>query len=374
MKRIKELIKRTEIKKNIKVERFNKNVVRILYVEPFVNSNDYYRMILPYLELGTLDGFETRVTSVKKWDFTRTNKIGSGSFQEDEIRWADYIVFSMLLENYVYLFRAIKVLNPKVFLVMDIAKIICDVPHLRSDMQILFQNLTYLDIITTPSKTISIAYQGWMARYDEEYTNIEFFQTPSLLSKIGFEGITTIEKPTDDIVRVGMVASIESIAEYKYFTPLFKRIKEKYKDKLELIILGWKPNASEVLKEVDITYHKSVSFLDYYRTIKNLHFDLILIPMRPVTHYVYTNIVQFLEASAIGVPVIALKNSSYSKVIEHEKNGILVEKLPEWESSLIRLIDNDDLRKKLGQNAKKYVWKNHSYTQKNLITFKSVFI
>lgn len=184
MRKIKELIKKTEIKKSLKIERSNRDRVRILYVEPFINSDGYYRMILPYLELGKLAGFETRVTSVKKWNFVMRNKIGSGAFQEEEIRWANFIIFPMLEENYTYLFRAIKVLNPNVLLVMDITNNIHHIPHRKSDLETLLQNLSHIDMVTTPIKQLRKLYQKWLYPNTEECTDLKFFRIPSLICKI----------------------------------------------------------------------------------------------------------------------------------------------------------------------------------------------
>ncbi|TPN87164.1 glycosyltransferase [Aquimarina algicola] len=385
MKKVRELLKKSEIKEGLAIEKSSTDTVRLLYVSPLLNSDGYYRMILPYLELGSVDGFETRVTSVTKWDFAKTFTIGTDTLQEEEIRWADYIIFPMLTGNYTYLFQAIRVLNPNIYLVMDITRQIHNIPKSHPDHQVfkkeeqdqLLQNLILMDMITTPIKRLCTLYQEWLDRSEMEQREIEFFWLPSLISSIGFEGISSVVKPNDNIVRVGIIGSLKSAADYRYFLPMFKKIKEKYKDKVELVIFGWNgKNAKEVevLKEVDITYHKSVSFLDYYQTLKNLHFDVVLIPMRSLNYYAYSNTIQFLEAAAIGVPVIALEHSSYAQVIDHKKNGILALKLPEWESSLIQLIEEPEFRNKLGENAKKWVWKNRSYTQKNLIHFKNAFI
>jgi len=375
MKKIQELIKSTAIKQPLKIEKSNKDIVRILYVEPSINSDGYYRMILPFLELPNIKGFETRVTSVKKWDFIKRNTIGQGTFQEEEIQWADFVVFPMLLKNYTYLLRATMVLNPAVVLVMDMTRKIYDTAHMRSATTALLQNLLYIQVVTSPSKRILHWYRNWLCD-TSEYRNIAFFWLPSLLSKIGFEGVSSVAKPKDDVVRVGMIGSIRDVEDYIYFGELFNSIKEKYKDNVELVIFGWlgmRANGYEVFKDIEITYHKSVSFLEYYQTLKNLHFDIVLIPMRPTFSNEYASTTRFLEAATIGLPVIASSTSSFVEIIEHQKNGILAGSPEEWESTLIRLINEPETRKKLGENAKEWAWRNRGYTKKNLARFKKVF-
>lgn len=385
MKKVRELLKRSEIKEELKIEKVSMETVRLLYVAPSLNSEGYYRMILPFLELSKVKGFETRVTSVRKWDFTKTYTIGTDTLQEEEIRWADYIIFPMLTGSYTYLFQAIRVLNPNACLVMDITRQIHKIPKAHPDHTIftgehhenLLKNMVQMDMVTTPIKQLSTLYQEWLDLFINRESRIEVFYVPNLISKIGFEGIEPFVKPNDKIIRIGMIGSHTSSGDYKYFKPVFKRIKENYKDQVELVILGWNgknPGGSEALKGIDITYHKSVSFLDYYQTLKNLHFDIILIPMRSLEYYVYAGTIQFLEAAAIGVPVIALAHSSFGKVIAHEKNGLLAWKLPEWESALIRLIDDPEFRKTIGEHAQQWAWKHRGYTQKNLATFKNIFM
>lgn len=385
MKKVLELLEKSEIKQDLKVKKTSVETVRLLYVSPLLNSDGYYRMILPYLELGMTKGFETRVTSVTKWDFAKKFTIGTDTIQEEEIRWADYIIFPMLIENYTYLFQAIRVLNPKVYLVMDIVRQIHEIPKAHVDHGIyskfnreqLLSNIVQMDMITTPLKMLGKLYRKWLDMYVKTKSDVEVFLLPSLISGIGFEGIPSIAKPQDNIVRVGMIGTVKNSEDFSCFLPLFKRIKEKYKDKVELIIFGWDgKNASgyEPLKGIEVTFHKSVSFLNYYQTLKNLHLDILLIPMRSFFYCNFTNTIKFLETAAIGIPVIALAHSSFDNEINDGENGLLAWKLPEWETALIQLIEEPEFRNKLGENAKKWVWKNRSYTQKNLIHFRNVFI
>ncbi|WP_281989753.1 glycosyltransferase [Aquimarina aggregata] len=385
MKKVRELLKKSDRKDGLEKAKPSADTVRLLYVSPLLNADGYYRMILPYLELGTKKDFETRVTSVSKWDFAKTFTIGTDTLQEEEIRWADYIIFPMLMGNYTYLFQAIRILNPNIYLVMDVTRQIHNIPKAHQDYEVytkedqdgLFQNLLQMDMITTPIKRLCKFYQEYLHRFTQEKVSIAFFWLPSLISNIGFEGIFPILKPNDDVVRIGMIGSAKAIEDYRYLLPVLKKIKEKYKDKVALVIFGWDGKNSKdiaVLQQLDITYHKSVSFLDYYQTFKNLHFDILVIPMRPVLYYAYANTTLFMEAAAIGVPVLALKGSSYNEVIDHEKNGLLALELSEWEEALQLLIDEPQFRKRLGENAKKWVWKHRVYTQKNISIFKNIFI
>lgn len=383
MKKIRELLNKPEIVEDLEIEKTSADIVRLLYVAPLLNSDGYYRMILPYLELGKVEGIETRITSVTKWDFAKTFTLSADTLYEEEILWADYIIFPMLTDDYTFFFKAMKVLNPKVYLVMDVTRQIHNIPKSHADYKIyskydqeqLVKNIDQMDMITSPSNRLCQIYRFWLDTFGHNST--EVFHLPSLISRVGFEDISSITKPQDNVIRVGMIGTIKDKKDFKYFLPLLKRIKEKYKDKVELVIFGWNgknKKGIEVLKEVDITYHKSVSFLNYYETLKNLHLDIVLIPMRSLQYYAFVNTIKFLEAAAIGIPVIALTFSAFRDEIKNGENGFLAWKLSEWEEKLIELIENPTYRKQLGENARKWVWKNRVYNQKNIVVFKNIFI
>ncbi len=385
MKKVKELLEQSAVQEELTIEKLPKEGVRLLYVAPSLNSEGYYRMILPFLELGTLPEFETRVTSVTKWDFAKTYTIDNDTLKEEEIQWADYIIFPMLTKSYTYLFQAIRILNPKVCLVMDVTRQIHKIPKAHADHTIytaeqqenLLKNILQMNMVTTAIPELRIIYQNWLWNCIQPKSRIEVYYVPNLISKIGFEGIKEpVTKPDKSTIRVGMIGSDRSASDYKYFKTVFKHIKEKYKDQVELVIFGWNgknPKGSEALKGIDVTYHKSVSFLEYYQTLKNLRFDILLIPMRSLEYYKYASTIQFLEAAAIGVPVVALRSSSFGDIIDDGKNGLLAWKLPEWEPALLRLIDDAEFRKTLGANAKQWVWKHRGYTPKNLEIYKRIF-
>lgn len=64
-----------------------------------------------------------------------------------------------------------------------------------------------------------------------------------------------------------------------------------------------------------------------------------------------------LEAMAVGVPCVSFKCAGPSEIIRDEEDGILVEEenVEELSNAIIKLIDNETLRKKYGQKAKQNV-------------------
>jgi glycosyltransferase involved in cell wall biosynthesis len=83
----------------------------------------------------------------------------------------------------------------------------------------------------------------------------------------------------------------------------------------------------------------------------------------------------YLEAMQYGKPVIACKNSGAAEIIEDKKNGLLISpnNRDELSKALIKLIENEDLRQKLGKAAREKVeiyFSSEKMAQKTLSIYK----
>jgi glycosyltransferase involved in cell wall biosynthesis len=68
-----------------------------------------------------------------------------------------------------------------------------------------------------------------------------------------------------------------------------------------------------------------------------------------------------LQYMACGVPTVAAKvGEAIKRVVLHRENGLLVSSEAEWLQGLKELMDNEDLRKKLGHNGRAHVEKYYS--------------
>jgi hypothetical protein len=62
---------------------------------------------------------------------------------------------------------------------------------------------------------------------------------------------------------------------------------------------------------------------------------------------------KIFEAALVGVPTIASRTDSYSKCIADGKNGFLAGSKEEWVQKLALLVENKEIRKSVGTNARK---------------------
>lgn len=72
--------------------------------------------------------------------------------------------------------------------------------------------------------------------------------------------------------------------------------------------------------------------------------------------------IKWMEYALLGIPCIASDVYPYSKAIDNGINGIITK---DWKKDLLDLINNEQKRKEIGQNAKEHVLDKYNY--KNLI-------
>jgi len=71
----------------------------------------------------------------------------------------------------------------------------------------------------------------------------------------------------------------------------------------------------------------------------------------PSTHEGFANVV--LEAAACGLPILGLNRTSMPEFVTDGNEGFLAENYQELKIRLEHLIENEDLRKQMGRNARK---------------------
>ena len=114
----------------------------------------------------------------------------------------------------------------------------------------------------------------------------------------------------------------------------------------------------KMVKELGL--EQSVTFVGFlqkeeYRQLLN-SVDVLVMPSRDEAFGIV-----YIEAMALGKPIIAANCSGTPEVVEDWRNGILVELNPnKLAEAILCLYQNEDLRKKISQNnlqdAAKYDW------------------
>ncbi|MFZ1291948.1 MAG: glycosyltransferase family 4 protein [Melioribacteraceae bacterium] len=157
---------------------------------------------------------------------------------------------------------------------------------------------------------------------------------------------------------IGTVAAFAGHKDYPNLLRAFKIVNEKYEN-VKLCVVGDGPNKNEIenyAKELDIFY--KIIFVGFQNEIgKYLRmFDLFVLSSKK--EGLGTSII---DAMSIGLPIIATNTGGIPELVKNNYNGILVKPKNSvaLANAIIELIHNEELRKKIGTNAKVEV-KNYS--------------
>ncbi len=161
-----------------------------------------------------------------------------------------------------------------------------------------------------------------------------------------------------------------STSKYLYLlTDVFKNLAAKYDFKL--MVMGDK---NFDIKGVNI---EALDWTEKIEISTLQKFDIGLYPL-PDEEWVYGKSgLKAIQYMALGIPTVATALGANFRIIENEHNGYLVNpnNYTEWEIKIETLIKNAELRKKLGENARKTTVDKYSIEankSKYLAIFKAV--
>ncbi len=80
--------------------------------------------------------------------------------------------------------------------------------------------------------------------------------------------------------------------------------------------------------------------------------DVQLAPLRRDPFSEAKSEVKYLEAAALGLPTVASPTDAFRRAIRSGENGLLAATAETWESSLLALVDDPSLRRRLGNRAR----------------------
>jgi len=115
-----------------------------------------------------------------------------------------------------------------------------------------------------------------------------------------------------------------------------------------------------------------VYFESFFTVFPLLDIDIGLAPIAPNKFNRCKSNLKFLEYSALKIPTIASNFGPYKETIKNGETGILVDSVDEWYKSVRFLLDHEEERIRLGENAYNYVKENFDI-DKNCLLWKKAF-
>jgi L-malate glycosyltransferase len=157
--------------------------------------------------------------------------------------------------------------------------------------------------------------------------------------------------------------------------------------KKEKIIIGWSGSHStskylhlldHVFQELAKTYSftllvmgdpdfsipgvevKAIAWKEEYEVETIKKFDIGVYPLPDEEWVLGKSGLKALQYMALGIPTVATAIGTIHRIIEHGKNGMLIHSNEEWISSLGELLNNENLRKTIGQEGARTVEEKYS--------------
>ncbi|MEO9870391.1 MAG: glycosyltransferase [Ekhidna sp.] len=363
--------------------------IHILFLSACLNGTGYYRSITPSMELNRSQTHASIITSIHKWNFNKQSLEYDNALDSSEstklIQWADYVILPTVLTDTTYIAKALQALNPDVQLVMDIDVNIHATPKehpqydkiTKQQQDQLLKNISEMNLLIGASEGLLDYYDELLEKqYPNSSTFLEYI--PNLISAYGYAEVKPLKKNASDRIRIGIIGNASSAMDTLNISDVLKTIQDKYKEKIELILLGWNgisPKGELALQGIQFTYVKSVGFLDYFDALNELALDIALVPLADIPYNTKgKSFVKYLELSVFRIPTVASDLAPLNEVIDSNENGCLASSHEDWVSSIERLISDSSLRERMGSSALKAVWRNYSFTSHTLQIFQEIFI
>lgn len=162
-----------------------------------------------------------------------------------------------------------------------------------------------------------------------------------------------------------------------YYNEQLKAINSLYKDKIRIVVLGYKTENDKLnmLKDVVFEYVKPVSIIHYFKQLASLQIDLLFIPLINNKYNATSeNYNKYLEAGVFKIPIIAPDIYPYNKLINDEVNGFIYGDRENFIPYLKELLHNKlSMLRPCGIKAQEDVFNNFNYSKENIDVLSSAF-
>ncbi|OGI34920.1 MAG: hypothetical protein A2259_03605 [Candidatus Moranbacteria bacterium RIFOXYA2_FULL_43_15] len=170
-------------------------------------------------------------------------------------------------------------------------------------------------------------------------------------------------KKDDGFIRIGYYSgTLSHNKDFATVTSALIFVMRKYQ-KVKLTLAGPLDMENELNEFRDrIEILPRVSRDKYYGNVYKCHINLV--PLELGNPFCESKSeIKFMEAGILKIPTVAARNRTYSEAIEDGVDGFLAGSEEEWIDKLDRLIEDENLRRSMGEKAREKILKD--YTNKN---------
>lgn len=201
-----------------------------------------------------------------------------------------------------------------------------------------------------------IAGNNFLADYAKQY-NQHVYVIPTTVDTEFHKPLkkeTVLDYARTDRIIIGWSGSISTIKHFEMAIPALKTIDQKYPGKIEIHVMGQGNYSHPDLKIVSKNWNPKTENADLNA------FDIGIMPL-PDDEWVKGKCgLKGLTYMACGTATIMSAVGVNRDIIEHGKNGFLAATQDDWINYISQLIENCDLRHKLGTAGRKTVVDKYS--------------
>lgn len=189
----------------------------------------------------------------------------------------------------------------------------------------------------------------FLARYAEKL-NSHVSVVPTVVDTDQF-------RPKDDStpfpIRIGWMGTHSTSPYLRPLLPVFQELARTYQDKLEFHIYG----------DAEFPKFDRAVIRDYRFDAQGKDFRSFDIGIMPIPDNEWTRgrcMFKAIQYMAVGIPAVASPVGMVDELIEDGKSGFLAQSPAEWLEKLRLLIENEELRRRIGQEGRKKIVQDFS--------------
>lgn len=151
---------------------------------------------------------------------------------------------------------------------------------------------------------------------------------------------------------VGYMGSNTHLPDLEQVSPVLLHLIERFGENIYLKFWGGQPPETiRINPRVEwIPLHMN-DYAEFAAFFSHQQCDIFIAPLIDSQFNRCKSPIKFLEYSSRGIPGVYSRVAPFESVVQHGINGFLAATLDEWEENLVRLIEDPDLRSKLGMRA-----------------------
>lgn len=215
--------------------------------------------------------------------------------------------------------------------------------------------LSFLKDASKTAKLIEIsdmifAGNSYLVDYGKQFNS----NTKLIPTVVDTNNYSRQEQAPRDSICIGWSGSFSTIPYFELALPALKRLKEKYGDKIYFKVIG---DANYYNKDLDI---KGTAWTSASEVFELSEIDIGIMPLPDDEWTKGKCALKGLLYMSLGQPAVLSDVGVNGEVIEDGVSGFLVKNEDEWVEKISRLIDDEALRKKIGEAGRQRAIEEYS--------------